>query len=369
MAKLYHLLEDKLSEDIFWARLQFDCDANFENEARLLALSPMDLSEEVQFHLQFKSVCERLRAEEKQLFLYGAGPIGKTLGQWILEAGGDFFAYCARNHEKYVDGVNGKRVYPPEYVFENADKCFVLIPNIVTGAEIFQILAAHHFPREQIRFWIRPELSMALNAQQYFSFPELFPKGTAFVDAGCYDCGTSKNFAQWCCGDYSKIFAFEPDPESYQRCLMNADQSGLRLELFPLGLSNRTDTLRFSASGTGGSHIVQTPDAEQTSGFTGIIGKVSKEEVGIQVTTLDRIVGDTKVGFIKMDIEGAELDALHGAAKTILRDKPMLAVCVYHKCGDVLAIMDYLHELVPQYRFWLRQYGAYGAETILYAAL
>ena len=88
----------------------------------------------------------------------------------------------------------------------------------------------------------------------------------------------------------------------------------------------------------------------------------------IQTVTLDQVIDKETVGFIKMDIEGAEWGALHGAEKTILRDKPLLAICVYHIPGDTLAIMDYLAELVPEYRFWLRHYGPARTETVLYAA-
>lgn len=80
-------------------------------------------------------------------------------------------------------------------------------------------------------------------------------------------------------------------------------------------------------------------------------------------------VADTKIGLIKMDIEGAEFDALHGAKHVIQRDRPHLAICVYHKRGDMPAIMEYLHSLVPEYRFWLRHYGPLTYETVLYAAI
>ena len=81
------------------------------------------------------------------------------------------------------------------------------------------------------------------------------------------------------------------------------------------------------------------------------------------------MMDDRAVGFIKMDIEGAEFDALHGAKNTILRDKPLLAICVYHLRGDLFAIMDYLHELLPEYRFLLRHYGPLMTETVLYASV
>ena len=92
-------------------------------------------------------------------------------------------------------------------------------------------------------------------------------------------------------------------------------------------------------------------------------------ETSIRIAAIDDIVDDRTVGFIEMDIEGAELDALHGAKNTIVRDKPPLAICVYHRQGDVFAIMDYLHQLLPEYRFLLRRYSASATETVLYASV
>ena len=89
----------------------------------------------------------------------------------------------------------------------------------------------------------------------------------------------------------------------------------------------------------------------------------------VHLEPLDQIVGDTPVGFIKMDIEGAELEALRGAEKSLLRDKPLLAICIYHKAGDMLAIMDYLHTLIPEYHFWVRHYSPFSYETLLYASI
>ncbi len=66
---------------------------------------------------------------------------------------------------------------------------------------------------------------------------------------------------------------------------------------------------------------------------------------------------------------GLEFCALHGAKETIIRDKPLLAVMVYHNQGDMLSIMDYLHQLVPEYHFWLRHYDVKFTETVLYASV
>lgn len=93
-----------------------------------------------------------------------------------------------------------------------------------------------------------------------------------------------------------------------------------------------------------------------------------KTILSIQTVPLDSLTGDIEVGFIKLDVEGAEMDVLQGAQKTIKRDKPFLALCVYHRRGDVLTMMRYINSLVPEYQFWLRHYGPMGIETVLYAS-
>lgn len=78
---------------------------------------------------------------------------------------------------------------------------------------------------------------------------------------------------------------------------------------------------------------------------------------------------EQKVTFIKMDVEGAELEALKGAEATIKRDKPRCAICVYHKPEDIDTITEYLHKLVPEYKFYMRHYSLCDYETVLYAVL
>lgn len=75
----------------------------------------------------------------------------------------------------------------------------------------------------------------------------------------------------------------------------------------------------------------------------------------------------TKVDFIKMDIEGAEMAALKGAAETIRKHKPKLAISVYHKHDDLILIPAYIQSLNPDYDFYLDYYTIIGDEIILYA--
>ena len=76
----------------------------------------------------------------------------------------------------------------------------------------------------------------------------------------------------------------------------------------------------------------------------------------MELTTIDDFVREKnipKVDFIKMDIEGAELDALKGAINTIKTFKPKLAICIYHKPEHFYEIPTFIKSIVPEYKIWL----------------
>jgi hypothetical protein len=89
----------------------------------------------------------------------------------------------------------------------------------------------------------------------------------------------------------------------------------------------------------------------------------------IQCVALDHVLPDFRPSFINMDIEGAEPQALKGAEQLIRRHRPDLAICVYHQPAHLWDIALQLHALVPDYRFFLRNYTGFPAETVLYASL
>ena len=366
LSEMYSLLEDEQSKRLFWAQLQYDCEPNMENAIKLFELGDIDAAESFHWWSQITERAKMLLQKGKKLFLYGASGVGQRIGEYLLKQGADFYAYCARNHEKYVNGVLGKAVYDPEYVFEHCQECYVLICSAESSEEIYDILMARHFPETQVMFWVRPVIHKTLTEHRYFELSESLFNGKAFIDAGCYDLETSICFADWCGKKYSKIIAFEPDPKNFQKCCDIAKGAGLRIELLSSGLSEKSGEKTFSARSASGSRIV----GDEAMPADGKRRNTGSEVIQIKTAALDDVATETEVGFIKMDIEGAELDALYGAKNTIVRDKPLLAVCVYHKSGDILAIMDYLHCVLPEYRFKLRHYngaGVVGSETVLYA--
>ena len=88
----------------------------------------------------------------------------------------------------------------------------------------------------------------------------------------------------------------------------------------------------------------------------------------IQVTTLDQEISDP-ISFIKLDVEGAEFDAINGAANHIQSDAPRIAACVYHNQNDFWRIPKRILELDSRYQVYLRHYTEGILETVAFSAI
>lgn len=358
--QLFGLLQDDLSKDIFKARFLLDMEPSMSNAMRVLCLNEalQHNSAETAKKLAWKDIIEELNRSGKKIILYGAGMTGSWVASLLQYENVTFYGFCDDWAASTMNELMGKPVMPAEYLFQHSDECYV-IPTVGDASlgTILSKLAKKNFPEDHIlRF-----LDAPLMEKQYFDFPSLYRRGTAFVDAGCFDCATTYAFLKWCGGAYSQIFAFEPDPKNYEICLEKSKQIP-NFTLIQAGLAECSGTAEFLAMGSGASYMCTSDTENMTS-------DKMKERTTVRITTIDDMVGSTEVGMIKMDIEGAELAALQGAEQTLRRDKPLLALCVYHLPGDTLALMDYLQKVVPEYRFWLRHYaGPASRETVLYAS-
>lgn len=175
-----------------------------------------------------------------------------------------------------------------------------------------------------------------------------------FIDAGAYDGETTYNFSRWICDkNYSKIYVMEPDSLMFQ--IMKEYISLRRIEkAIPVnrGAYSISGTLKFSEdSSTGSSRINESGEND------------------IKVISIDDMVGDDNVTFIKMDIEGVEMKALEGAQKTIERCKPKLAISIYHKEDDLWEIPYYILKRYPWYTIYIRHYALTTNETVMYATI
>jgi len=89
--------------------------------------------------------------------------------------------------------------------------------------------------------------------------------------------------------------------------------------------------------------------------------------VVVDCVALDEALGDRRTTYIKMDIEGSELDAVTGAAGIIRTSQPVLAICVYHHQDHLWRIPAAVAGLADEYRFYLRPHLLEVWDLVCYA--
>ena len=152
------------------------------------------------------------------------------------------------------------------------------------------------------------------------------------VDMGAYDGDTIREFNGFT-GGCKHIYALEPDEKNFKKLVRNtADCKGVTL--YNLGAWNRQDTLLFAKK-------------------AGRQSVLSDSGTPVKVTDIDSLI-DGKVTMLKMDIEGAELQALQGCEQTIKKYAPKLYVCAYHRNEDMFALPMKILEFNENYKIYFR---------------
>ena len=172
------------------------------------------------------------------------------------------------------------------------------------------------------------------------------------VDCGAFDGDTIRN---WIARqpEFGKIEAVEADSHSFARLagyiatLEPEQRSKIRLHKCAAGA--RRGTVRFEDTGKVDSKVSDLGAAV------------------VDMVPLDVMFASKTVSMIKMDIEGAEFDALLGARQIIQRDRPILAICVYHRQDDLWRLPLLMRAMVPEYRMYLKTYSGDGLQTVAYA--
>jgi hypothetical protein len=99
----------------------------------------------------------------------------------------------------------------------------------------------------------------------------------------------------------------------------------------------------------------------------GLSSHVGNDHYEVECVALDSMLHDVPVSFIKMDIEGSKIATLTGAQKLIRKNKPLLAISVYHKQDGLWNISLFINNIYSDYSFHLRPHMLHGWDLVLYA--
>lgn len=283
--------------------------------------------------------------KDRTVWVFGAGFAGRSIVHALQLFGKNVAGVLDNNCNMWGSDIFGAAVFNPEK-FNSFNDLVVIGTNKFRG-EIREQLRSIGVPEENIyeaddTWWLGPYV-------QYFDKDIIKPKSNGiFVDGGSLDGGDCMEYTKYFGNDYNALYAFEPDP-------LNQEQMGMiaktlhDFHFYKAGLWSKRTELRFSSERLGCSSMSENGD------------------IMVNVDSIDNVLANLPVTYIKLDIEGSELEALHGAEKTIYKNKPVLAICVYHKPEDIIEIPNYILSLHLGYKLYLRHYSYLDTETVLYA--
>lgn len=171
-------------------------------------------------------------------------------------------------------------------------------------------------------------------------------KNEVYIDAGGFDGDSAENFIKFVNRKYKSVHIFEPD-------LTLINKAKVRLKEFdhitynPMGIYDKKTTLYFDVTG----------------GLDGIIS--NQGTVKIDTISIDEYK-EAQPTYIKIDIEGVEIEALNGAINTIKTSKPKLAIASYHYPKHLWEIPLLVKSINSSYKIKLRHYTDSVFDSIFY---
>lgn len=244
----------------------------------------------------------------------------------------------------------------PFLFYDLPHKVYAQAEQVLLAAELWEDEAsrAEYLAQVRLRTLGDPSgLSRPAAKDSYFldGIFELKP-GDVFVDCGAFDGDTIRDVVERQPG-FGSVEAVEADTLSFARLagyVATTDPAiRSRIRLHHCAVGAQRGRVRFEDSGKVDSKVSD-------------IG-----ETVVDLVPLDAMFASKRISMLKMDIEGGEFNALLGARNVIRRDRPILAVCVYHLQNDLWRLPLFMRALVPDYRMYLKAYRGDGIQTVAYA--
>lgn len=185
--------------------------------------------------------------------------------------------------------------------------------------------------------------------QDYFSFSEQ----TVLLDAGAFIGDTMREYVKYA-REFRRAYCVEPDRGNFIVLREAVERSPYRdkIQLFSMALAGKNGEASFSSSGSSSRLCTKSSLVVKT------------------IQALDFMESlNPKPTFIKMDIEGSELEVLQAARPYIEREKPDMAISIYHATEHLWEIPLLLHCTVPEYRIYIRHNSNDFTETVCYATI
>lgn len=330
---------------------------------------------------------------DKPFIIYGAGVNGQKVSEYLKDYPAKLIAFCDSDQQKHGLLFCGYPVISPQEAVESGYTIVVastwylqIIDNLTQlGAKAIYNLSLIGVAKEPLVKKIRDRLNwleqrftdqasrdmlhqllnyltnhqatkLPLSNYLQYRHPQLVNRASLkLIDGGACLGESLDTFADYL-PDNISMLCLEPEQDNLTKLKQRIVKGGLEqnVKVIAAGLWSSETTLRFSSASQSGSNANCN---------------VSQDgNIVINTTTIDQLCQqyDFLPDLIKMDIEGAEVAALQGAAETIRNHKPKLAICLYHHLDDLWRIPEYIDSLRSDYQMSLGHHTDGWFETVLY---
>lgn len=332
------------------------------------------------------------------IVVYGAGFVGAWAVQYLQDLGANVVCVADRNPDKWHTEIHGVPVVAPEHpsvaeigwvlvaarhsaktVVEQLTAtgltalsfdAFFAVSRYQDILEINNTFLADEPSRQALGAvalaWLSGSPAPCREVQapdQYFCLPGFADDAQhVFVDAGAYVGDTVEKFIWACHGAFKRIHAFEPGERQFAALRRRTERltAEWALDDGQIALVNAG-----IAEASGRMACVNVSGPAQSLNL--IATAADRDDLPTSaVYSLDDYLQGAPATLIKADVEGLEMALLRGAAATIRRYGPKMALSVYHFPTDIFEIPAYVRSLDPGYRFALRHHSPLLMETVLY---
>lgn len=352
---IYAKLNDEKSKEIFKNRLMYSLTKDYQYIINILSESFNQKAERKIFiDKKINDAISRVKDfYERPHVIFGAGMLGRNIKKELDFINIKVECFCDNSLFKQQQIIDDVSVISKSLLISQYSNAVIFIASYDYEDAIREELIDCGFNNQMI---ICPTVNKSLLAvddqiekQQYFEKDIIKVDETeVFIDGGGFNGDTTKNFIDFCNGKYEKVYYFEPNKEEFKLSKQRLNGVyGNKIVFNNVGVFSRKTKLPFLSDGAGSC-----------------VDENGIEKVDV-VALDDEIEG--KVTLIKLDVEGAELEALYGAKRIIQQYHPKLAICLYHRPEDIVSIPGYILSLDSSYKFYIRHYCFNQWETVLYA--
>lgn len=267
----------------------------------------------------------------------------------------------AENHTLYVPDmpVAGDNVFDKDFFFAHQEE-------LSSALDLFEDPLSRKVFLDAVEYKLTgqmdPLFRNVTSKEEVFSeLIPLKPSIETFLDLGAYNGDTVEEFCSLVgteTGCYRHIYAMEPDPRTFKKLVKKTE-----------GLSDIT-CINAAAGDTTHEEILVASRGRGNKRSATATPLPGNQAAGKTVTILFQRIDDLGItpSYVKIDVEGAEAEAIRGMESTLVQNQPKLNIALYHRSEDLFALPLELHALLPDHQFFLRRHDCFPCwELNLYA--